>query len=263
MADVGRMTFVLLAIAGGLLLAAVGAGTYFARRVTARLGLLKSHAEEVIRGNLDLQAGPTLFKNCWEIMDCGQTDCPAFGEVRHRCWHLAGTMCQECDAGGFPEKLDSCRECKVLAAERGRRDPGLAEAFDVMPCPSRAASRTSRPRRAISSTSTNHPHHPGRDPGPGEPAGRGTWPTASPQGPSPPRWAGSVEAVVGLRDADLFPPRWPNCARPRTRGARHGRKVVMESSRETGHGSRWFHTVIVPVWTTRAASPACCAPPAT
>ena len=248
MADVGRMTFVLLAIAGALLLAAVGAGTYFARRVTARLGLLKSHAEEVIRGNLDLQTGPTLNKNCWELMDCGRRDCPAFGEVRRRCWHLAGTMCQDCGAGDFPDKLDSCRDCRVWRQNVGDEIQDLAEAFDVM-----ALTLKSRIEDLKAAESNlQHQHQiirtildvtpdlmslldadlTYRQPNKAFAASVGR----------------SVEEVVGRRDAEFFP---PEVAELRTAKNLEvlttGQKVEMESSRETGHGSRWYHTVIIPV----------------
>ena len=34
--------------------------------------------EEIVKGNLNVQAGFSLEKNCWEIMDCGKTNCPAY-----------------------------------------------------------------------------------------------------------------------------------------------------------------------------------------
>ncbi|MEW5774280.1 MAG: ATP-binding protein [Thermodesulfobacteriota bacterium] len=248
MADVGRMTFVLLAIAGALLLVAIGAGTFFARRVTARLGLLKSHAEEVIRGNLDLQTGPTLSRNCWEIMACGQGDCPAYGEVRRRCWHLAGTLCQDCDVGKFPDKLDSCRDCPVWRQNVGDEIQDLAEAFDVM-----ALSLKSRIEDLKDAErNLQHQHQlirtildvtpdlvslldadlTYRQPNKAFAASVGK----------------GVDEVVGKTDADLFP---PEVAERRTAKNREvlstGRKVEMESSRESGRGSRWYHTVVIPV----------------
>ncbi len=247
-ADVDRMTLVLVVIALVLLLAAIGAGTYFARRVTARLGVLKSHAEEVIRGNLDLQTGPTLLKNCWEIMACGQRDCPAFGEVRRRCWHLAGTLCQDCDEGDFPDKLDSCRDCPVWRQNVGDEIQDLAEAFDVMALSLKsriedlkAAERNLQHQHQLIRTildvtpdlvSLLDADLSYRQPNKAFAASVGR----------------SVDEVVGKHDADLFP---PDVAELRTAKNREvlatGRKVEMESARETGHGSRWFHTVIIPV----------------
>jgi PAS domain S-box-containing protein len=248
MADVGRMTFVLLAIAGALLLAAIGAGTYFARRVTARLGRLKSHAEEVIRGNLDLQTGPTLNKNCWELMTCGRTDCPAYGEVRRRCWHLAGTLCQDCDGVAFPAKLDSCRDCKVWRQNVGDEIQDLAEAFDVMALTLKNriedlkdAERNLLHQHQIIRTildvtpdlvSLLDADLTYRQPNKAFAASVGM----------------SVEEVVGKTDADLFPPEVAELRTAKNREAlATGRKVEMESARETGRGSRWRHTVIVPV----------------
>lgn len=247
-ADVNRMTFVLLNIAGGLLLAAIAAGTYFARRVTARLGVLKAHAEEVIRGNLDLQTGPTLLKNCWEIMACGQRECPAYGEVRRRCWHLAGTMCQDCDEGDFPDKLDSCRDCPVWRQNVGDEIQDLAEAFDVMALSLKsriedlkAAERNLQHQHQIIRTildvtpdlvSLLDADLAYRQPNKAFAASVGR----------------HVDEVVGKHDADLFP---PDVAELRTAKnlevLASGHKVEMESARETGHGSRWYHTVIIPV----------------
>ncbi|EPR32280.1 multi-sensor signal transduction histidine kinase [Alkalidesulfovibrio alkalitolerans DSM 16529] len=111
---------------------AVGLGSLFARTVTRRIAVLRESAEEIMHGNLDVHAGPRLAEACWEIMDCDRTDCPAYGDRSRRCWHLAGTLCENCGEAEFPAKLDSCLDCRVYRQNRGDEIQDLAEAFDVM-----------------------------------------------------------------------------------------------------------------------------------
>jgi two-component system, NtrC family, sensor kinase len=84
------------------------------------------------RGNLDVQAGVTLDKNCWDIMDCNRTECPAYGDTQRRCWHLPGTLCPNCNGLEYPYKIGACRNCPVYRRNFGDEVQELAEAFDVM-----------------------------------------------------------------------------------------------------------------------------------
>ncbi len=105
---------------------------WFARTVTFRLNRLRQSAEEIVKGNLDVHAGFSLEKNCWEIMDCGQAECPAYGDTRRRCWYLAGTLCPDCRGKKYPQKMESCRHCTVFQHNFGDEIQDLAEAFDAM-----------------------------------------------------------------------------------------------------------------------------------
>jgi len=105
---------------------------WFARTVTFRLNRLRESAEEIVKGNLNVQAGFTLEKNCWEIMECGKKQCPAYGDARRRCWYLAGTLCPNCQGKVYPLKIESCRDCPVFKYNFGDELQDLAEAFDVM-----------------------------------------------------------------------------------------------------------------------------------
>lgn len=107
-------------------------GTLFAGTVTRRLNLLRCSAEEVIKGNLQIQTVPAPARQCWEIMNCQKRDCPAFGNRRHRCWNLFGTLCPDCGPGGYEQKIESCQLCRVYLENRGDEIQTLAEAFDVM-----------------------------------------------------------------------------------------------------------------------------------
>nr|WP_321258652.1 ATP-binding protein [uncultured Pseudodesulfovibrio sp.] len=117
----------------GALIIATSIGTYFARRVTVRLGLLRAHAEEMLTGNLNIQSSPAGGIHCWERQNCDLTECPAHGETRRRCWYIAGTMCPDCDnESNFQCRLQSCRVCSVYRQNAGDEIQDLAETFDVM-----------------------------------------------------------------------------------------------------------------------------------
>jgi len=131
-AVVNKLVLIIVSISCAALLLAVLASTFFARRVTHRLGRLREYAEEVVKGNLELQTGPSLIRNCWDIMDCKLEHCPAYGDERRRCWYLAGTLCPECEEGTLEEKAESCKRCIVYQMNKGDEIQDLAETFDVM-----------------------------------------------------------------------------------------------------------------------------------
>ncbi|GAB6192171.1 two-component system sensor histidine kinase NtrB [Desulfocastanea catecholica] len=105
---------------------------WFSRTVTFRLNRLRKSVEEIVQGNLDVQAGFSLEKYCWEIMDCDRKECPAYGDVQRRCWYLAGTMCPNCCDKEYPFKMENCRQCPVFKHNFGDELQDLAEAFDAM-----------------------------------------------------------------------------------------------------------------------------------
>ena len=117
-------------------LAIVGIGImlalWFAHTVTFRLNRLRRSAEAMIEGNLDVQAGFPLEKNCWDIMACDRNECPAYKDTKQRCWHLPGTLCPDCSGLEHPHKMQSCRRCPVYRTNFGDEVQELAEAFDVM-----------------------------------------------------------------------------------------------------------------------------------
>ncbi len=131
-AAVSRLLFIIFSASLGAGLVAVVLGTVYARTVTRRLDILRKSAEEIVKGNLNIQTGPVLKKNCWEIKDCQKPECPAYGDTRRRCWYLSGTLCPECAAGGFEQKIKACQECLVFWENSGDEIQSLAEAFDFM-----------------------------------------------------------------------------------------------------------------------------------
>jgi two-component system, NtrC family, sensor kinase len=131
-AAVQRLVFIIFSASVGAGLVAVVLGTLFASTVTRRLDVLRKSAEEIVKGNLDVQTGPQLKSNCWEIKNCQKPECPAYGDIRRRCWYLAGTLCPECATGGFEQKIEACHNCQVFWDNSGDEIQSLAEAFDFM-----------------------------------------------------------------------------------------------------------------------------------
>lgn len=50
---------------------------------------------------------------CWQIRNCGETNCPAYKNECGRCWLIAGTMCGGEVQARFADKYTSCTECEV------------------------------------------------------------------------------------------------------------------------------------------------------
>jgi len=105
---------------------------WYARTVTLRLNRLRESAEEIVKGNLNVRVSTPLRKNCWDIMQCQMTACPAYGDIRRRCWHVIGTLCLHCQGKASPLKSESCRHCPVFRDNFGDEIQELAVAFDVM-----------------------------------------------------------------------------------------------------------------------------------
>jgi|UniRef100_A0A7V6A214 two-component system NtrC family sensor kinase len=131
-AAVSRLLFIIFSASLGAGLLAVMLGTLYARTVTRRLDILRKSAEEIVKGNLDVQTGPRLKRNCWEIKNCRQPECPAYGDTLRRCWYLSDTLCPECAGGGFEQKIKACQNCQVFGETSGDEIQALAEAFDFM-----------------------------------------------------------------------------------------------------------------------------------
>ena len=127
-----RVLYTIFAITGAAALLASLLGSFFARNVARRINLLRESAEEVVRGNLDIQTAPPIRRNCWEVMDCDLRQCPAWGDERRRCWYQVGTLCPSCVDTELPNKLQSCRDCKVYQDNAADEIQSLAETFDVM-----------------------------------------------------------------------------------------------------------------------------------
>lgn len=107
-------------------------GWALARTIGKRIESLHRSTEQVMRGDLDVVTAPPLKKNCWDLMRCTQTECPAYRESSLRCWYVAGTLCPSCIEGEYARKIESCLKCPVYRACSGDEIQKLAESFDFM-----------------------------------------------------------------------------------------------------------------------------------
>lgn len=69
---------------------------------------------------------------CWEVKECGETECPAFGVENERCWQIAGTHCGGEVQGKFAKKFEDCRECEIYQEATKDQILELSESFNNM-----------------------------------------------------------------------------------------------------------------------------------
>jgi PAS domain S-box-containing protein len=129
---VDRVLTTIVLITAGIAVISALLGSLFARNVAARINALRDSAHEVVKGNLDVSTAPPLTRNCWEIMDCRNEDCPAYGDTRRRCWFHVGTLCPGCEGKKLHQKFQSCLDCTVYKLSAGDEITRLAETFDFM-----------------------------------------------------------------------------------------------------------------------------------
>lgn len=107
-------------------------GALLAKTITRRVQLLRKSAEEIVKGNLYIQTLPAVRSRCWEISGCEEKNCPAYGNLKERCWYLAGTLCPTCSAGEYAQKVEACQKCLMYRLRSGDEIQDLAEYFDIM-----------------------------------------------------------------------------------------------------------------------------------
>jgi two-component system NtrC family sensor kinase len=248
-AAVHRLLFIIVFASAGAGLVAVVLGTLFAGTVTRRLDILKKSAEEMIKGNLEIQTGPVLSKNCWEIKGCNETNCPAYGDIHHRCWTLPGTLCPECAPGGYQEKIEACKDCEIYRQNAGDEIQSLAEAFDVMALSlnrniaelQEAERSLTRQQQVLKTVMESTPD------------------LVSLQdstliyravNPAFRQYFGLKEADInGKSDADIFPPVWAQIIRKEDQEIlKTGLPLSKEILISRDNVKHWFHMVKVPVY---------------
>jgi len=121
---------VLLYLASLLLLAMIAARSLF-NHVTRPVVELTHLADEVSIGNLDVRFDFGVPVRCWEIKQCGRTDCAAYENKAVQCWFVDGTPCEGYEPR-FPQKLVGCRTCEVYRAHKGDEIVQLADSFRHM-----------------------------------------------------------------------------------------------------------------------------------
>ncbi|MFO8083105.1 MAG: ATP-binding protein [Desulfobacterales bacterium] len=131
-ASINRLMWINMGMTVGATLLALICSSFFARTVTRRINALRHLAEEVVKGDLDIHVSSPAYMNCWEIMNCNEQRCPAYGDFNRRCWYIAGTFCPECGKGGFPDKINNCFRCPVYRRNAGDEIQSLSESFEFM-----------------------------------------------------------------------------------------------------------------------------------
>jgi two-component system, NtrC family, sensor kinase len=248
-AAVRRLLLIIFGVSAGAGLVAVVLGTLFAGTVTRRLDVLRKSAEEIVRGNLDLQTGPQLKRNCWNIKDCQRPQCPAYGESRRRCWYLVGTLCPECASGGFEQKIEACQECEVFQEMRGDEIQSLAEAFDFMALnmdayianlkeAERSLTRQQQLLKTVMESTPDLVSLQDRDL------------IYRAVNPAFRQYFGLQESdIIGKADADFFPPGQAAIIKQEDEDIlRTGRPLSKEMPISKDNAKHWFHMVKVPVY---------------
>lgn len=70
---------------------------------------------------------------CWEFTQCGEKDCPVFGNNDLPCWCTSGTLFfDEIRGKDYAEKIDYCRTCPVYRKYSGDAVQQLAETFNLL-----------------------------------------------------------------------------------------------------------------------------------
>ncbi len=131
-AMITRLSFWIFGLTGGITIFALGVVSWFSSRFTNRIKTLTESANEVVKGNLGVQAAPGLKRQCWEINNCQAASCPAYGDSRRRCWYITGTLCPFYHLDQGDKNVSDCLRCPVYQKNAGDEIQGLAEAFDYM-----------------------------------------------------------------------------------------------------------------------------------
>ena len=131
---VGRLRITFLGFISVIILIFFGVAHWLSRYITRPMGELIRRANEISRGNLEMEPTSGAEVKCWEICNCRKMDCPAHQHTGLSCWYVEGTggSYGEADRRLFPEKLSRCKGCSVYKSHRGDEIEQLADAFNHM-----------------------------------------------------------------------------------------------------------------------------------
>lgn len=99
-------------------------------RTPKELQSLKEKIAAIQSGDYDVEAENPKLVKCWERLNCGKTDCPAYGKLR--CWSIVGTCCHSDVQGQFVDKVGDCRKCVVFQESCDDEIGELVEDFNLM-----------------------------------------------------------------------------------------------------------------------------------
>lgn len=120
----------ILLISGFVMLLGIWGSYGLARLLTTPMKKLKDKMEIIQTGNLNAEIPNDYLVNCWEILNCHERDCPAFGQKR--CWTISDTRCNGKLQGDIFKKIHECRNCPVYRLACGDEVGELIEVFNQM-----------------------------------------------------------------------------------------------------------------------------------
>jgi MerR family transcriptional regulator/heat shock protein HspR len=66
-----------------------------------------------------------LMAPCWEIKQCGQTECPAYGNCREKCWEAI----KKTDSGD----MRTCKGCPIYLTDKNNKNLKIHQGVDIGP----------------------------------------------------------------------------------------------------------------------------------
>lgn len=120
----------IIIISGLMMLIGILGSFALARALTTPMKKLKDKMQIVQTGNLNADDTGDNLLNCWEVMECNERECPAYG--RKRCWNITGTRCYGKIQQGIIQKISDCRKCIVYRESCGDEIGELVETFNEM-----------------------------------------------------------------------------------------------------------------------------------
>ena len=105
-------------------------GAALSNQISKPVRRLNLAMKEIMKGNLNVCAGPRANENCWEIMECVDQKCPAHGAFYRRCWYLGDDPPRNRNCEKPSSK--NCAGCSVYKKNSGDEIQNLAESFDAM-----------------------------------------------------------------------------------------------------------------------------------
>lgn len=86
----------------------------------------------VTRGDMTVEIDESNLKKCWEVTNCGKTDCPGYQNDNLKCWEISKTLCNDEVQADALAKLDNCKKCNVYQSSEGDELGQMSRSLSVM-----------------------------------------------------------------------------------------------------------------------------------
>jgi histidine kinase len=130
---IGKLRITYLGIMFAIIVIFFVISQWLANYITRPLSALTRMADEVSRGNLDIQTDLGGDLRCWVLKGCEKADCPAHQSTDFPCWDVYGTQQAGAETPGpVSRRPEACSQCDVFR-RRGKDEVSrLAESFTHM-----------------------------------------------------------------------------------------------------------------------------------